>query len=120
MDLAVKVYQAELDKLTPGPKKALCRVCTEVSVEWKIKTGHDIKLCHATPANLAKGGIRLSTFNANKGWLLDEEVDIVIEYATNMAACGFPLTHKLLKEHVDKICTAQLGNTFPEEGVGKK
>ncbi|KAG2047938.1 hypothetical protein BDR06DRAFT_830602, partial [Suillus hirtellus] len=33
--------------------------------------------------------------------------------------CGFPLSHKCLKEHVDEICQARLGDAFPQSGVGK-
>ncbi|KAG2053206.1 hypothetical protein BDR06DRAFT_886513, partial [Suillus hirtellus] len=32
---------------------------------------------------------------------------------------GFPLSHKQLKEHVNKILHARLGGKFPETGVGK-
>jgi len=120
MDLAVAAYQAELAKTGPEKKKGLRAICTEISKEWRKKTGREVTLNHGTLNRLAKGGARLTTFNANKGWLLPEEVEVVIEYATDMAACGFPLTHKLLKEHVDEICHSRLGDKFPAEGVGKK
>src|ERR1700728_4676871 len=32
---------------------------------------------------------------------------------------GFPLSHRWLKEHVDCICQACLGDLFPDGGVGK-
>ena len=87
--------------------------CAQKFSGMKDETGHDTRPHHSTLANLEKAqdSIRLSRFNANKGWLLDEEVDIV-KYATDMAACGFPLTQKLLKGHVDEICTVWLGNTL--------
>ena len=36
-----------------------------------------------------------------------------------MSACGFPLSHRRLKEHVDRIACARLGSKFPTQGVGK-
>lgn len=35
-----------------------------------------------------------------------------------MGNCGFLLSHRRLKEHVDEICRARLGSSFPEKGVG--
>jgi len=35
-----------------------------------------------------------------------------------MAHCGFPLSHKRLKEYVNDICSACLGASFPVTGVG--
>ncbi|RDX48266.1 hypothetical protein OH76DRAFT_1331312, partial [Lentinus brumalis] len=34
------------------------------------------------------------------------------------ALCGFPHNHRHLKEHVDKICKAHLGDQFPADSVG--
>ncbi|THU82180.1 hypothetical protein K435DRAFT_589186, partial [Dendrothele bispora CBS 962.96] len=45
---------------------------------------------------------------------------IVIGYALEVAARGFPLTHQRLKEAVNKICCARLGDAFPAMGVGKQ
>ncbi|KAI0045573.1 hypothetical protein FA95DRAFT_1465332, partial [Auriscalpium vulgare] len=45
---------------------------------------------------------------------------IVVAYAISLAERGFPLNHKRIKEHVDEICRAKLGDKFPESGVGKK
>jgi hypothetical protein len=55
-----------------------------------------------------------------KGWLLPTEVDVVINYAIEVASCGFPLCHKRLREHMNSICKACLGAVFPDEGVGKR
>lgn len=41
-----------------------------------------------TLLNLSKGGK-----NAEKGWLLSEEVDVVINTAIELAARGFPLSY---------------------------
>ncbi|KDQ23015.1 hypothetical protein PLEOSDRAFT_1017130, partial [Pleurotus ostreatus PC15] len=44
---------------------------------------------------------------------------VVIQYTVEMANRGFPLTHERLKECVDDICRARLGDEFPVMGVGK-
>ena len=36
-----------------------------------------------------------------------------------MGARGFAPSHRRIKEHVDRIARARLGNKFPPEGVGK-
>ena len=56
--------------------------------------------------------------NASHGWLSDGEVEVVIDYIIELGNCGFPLSHWRLKEHVDEILWAQLGNKFPSGGVG--
>ncbi|PCH38863.1 hypothetical protein WOLCODRAFT_36897, partial [Wolfiporia cocos MD-104 SS10] len=43
----------------------------------------------------------------------------VLTFVIQTACQGFPLTHRHLKEAVDEICHARLGNTFPEDSVGK-
>ncbi|KIM38535.1 hypothetical protein M413DRAFT_12739 [Hebeloma cylindrosporum] len=44
---------------------------------------------------------------------------MVIDYAIEVAAHSFPLSHKRLKEHVDLICQARGAPNFPEHGVGR-
>jgi hypothetical protein len=43
----------------------------------------------------------------------------VVEYCLALAKRGFPLNHKQLKFHVNSLLQAQLGDKFPEGGVGK-
>jgi hypothetical protein len=119
MDIAIAEYHADRDLGHLKPPRGLHRICDNVTKGWKKETGREVKLNHNTLNNLAKGGIRISMFNTNKSWLLPVEIDTVIEYAIEIAARGFPLTHKLFKEHVDEICHVRLGDKFPSEGVGK-
>ncbi|KAG2079587.1 hypothetical protein BD769DRAFT_1310375, partial [Suillus cothurnatus] len=67
--------------------------CHEVEKAYLAETGRVIKLNDRTLANLAKGGRRLSDFNAEKGWLTREETERVIEYSVETARRGFPLSH---------------------------
>ncbi|KAG1721209.1 uncharacterized protein EDB91DRAFT_1064502 [Suillus paluster] len=105
MARAVAIYQAELEK-EPTEKKGRRMVCREVKKAYLTETGRIIKLSDRTLANLAKGGRRLSDFNAEKGWLTPEETEKVIEYSIEIAHQGFLLSHKRLKEHVDEILHA--------------
>ncbi|KDQ33603.1 hypothetical protein PLEOSDRAFT_1073814 [Pleurotus ostreatus PC15] len=78
-----------------------------------------VELAPSTLRRLVNGGIPKSQSNAMRGWLLEGEVEIVIRFAVEMALCGFPLTHRRLKEHVNGIVRARLGDAFPATGVGK-
>ncbi|KAF8834319.1 hypothetical protein BDN67DRAFT_858186, partial [Paxillus ammoniavirescens] len=43
----------------------------------------------------------------------------IVKYCLELAARGFPLTHKTLKCHADTLLHARLGAAFPESRVGK-
>jgi len=58
--------------------------------------------------------------NASKSWLTKQEADEVIKFTVEIAAWGHGLDHRRLKEHVDEICRARYGSTFPKEGVGRR
>ncbi|THU92505.1 hypothetical protein K435DRAFT_598103, partial [Dendrothele bispora CBS 962.96] len=96
--------------------------CIVVEWEYHEKTGKRVpkNLSSSTLERLVKGGIPKSFSNASRGWLLESEVEIVINYALELASRGFPLTHRRLKECVDNICRARLGDAFPTSGLGKQ
>ena len=52
-------------------------------------------------------------------WLTTIEEDLIVSFVIKMGACGFPLSHCRIKEHVNRIAHAQLGNKFPPQGAGK-
>lgn len=103
MARALAAYKEEQAKGNGEKKKGLCAVCEEVARDWRIETGKDIKLSHASLNNLVKGGKSLSEFNTEKGWLEKEDSQVVIKYILEMGERGFPLSHRRLKEHVDAI-----------------
>ncbi|KAF9014409.1 hypothetical protein BDZ89DRAFT_906822, partial [Hymenopellis radicata] len=94
-------------------------VCKEVEIEHRKETGETITLNHNTLRSLAKGGRKLSDFNASKGWLLPGEENMVVDYAIETAKRGFPLTHRRLRDIVNDVCRARMGSRFPEGGVGR-
>ena len=71
-----------------------------------------------TLKRMVDGGMTRERANAGCAWLIDAEVDIIIDFIVEMSHRGFPLSHKRLKEHVDSVCSAHLGAEFPEKGVG--
>jgi len=118
MAQAVKAYNLELKK----PRKErvrLCRICLRYAALHYQDTGEAVKLCHMTLKRLAAGGNTREKANAERAWLNDAEVNVVIEFINEMAARGFPVSHTRLKEAVDLICSARLGEEFPVMGVGK-
>ncbi|KAJ7150436.1 hypothetical protein C8R43DRAFT_887340 [Mycena crocata] len=120
MERAVDLYHEERARIL-APKehrKGLRQICGVVEQEYYVKYKQTTSLSHTTLGRLVKGGRTKAQSNAAKGWLLDEEVETVISYALEVASRGFPLTHHRLKECVDEICRARLGDEFPEDGVG--
>jgi hypothetical protein len=117
MARAVKAYQLESKK----PKKerdGLRKVCLKLEELGYSETGERIKLSHMTLKRLAAGGKTRKEANEDRTWLTPRDVDVVIDFVNEMAGRGFPLSHARLKEHVDLIASARLGNAFPISGVG--
>lgn len=50
----------------------------------------------------------MKQFNAEKRWLSEEEEKVVLGFAEETAARGFPLSHRRLREHVDAIIQARV------------
>ena len=117
MERAVKAYQEELKK--PYSRKGVRVICHDFETLYFQETGHTVKLCHVTLLRRAAGKPTRADRAAEESWLSAEEVEVVIKYVQEMEARGFPLSHRRLKEHVDEILRARLGDKFPEEGVGR-
>jgi len=102
MARAVASYQFELGRPAGEKRKGLRTICKEVEGAYFKETKVHIKLDHKTLSRLAAGG-----------------KNIVINYAIETAAQGFPLSHRRLQEHVNAILRGRLGSSFPEKGVGR-
>ena len=102
LQIAVKKYRTELSKPS-CERKGARRICEEVTIEHKNQTGRLIDLNHATIIRHANGERTMQEFNAEKCWLFEEEEEIVLGFAEETAARGFPLSHHCLHEHVDQI-----------------
>ncbi|KDQ16521.1 hypothetical protein BOTBODRAFT_77380, partial [Botryobasidium botryosum FD-172 SS1] len=118
---AVLVYQKEVASRAAGlPSRGAQAVCNEFMALHKAETGENILLNHGTIINLSKGGLTKAETNAAKGWLLPKEVTLAISYIGEIGSRGFPLSHERLKQHVDEILQARIGDEFPQGGVGKR
>lgn len=119
MARAVTAYHEEQKKRSVKSRRGLRAICKDFEVLYFSETGKILKLCHMTLKRLAAGGMTREKANANRRWLTDGEEDVVIDFISEMADRGFPLSHKRLKEQVDTICKARLGDAFPAKGVGE-
>lgn len=114
---AIEAYQNELKK--PQGKGAHTIAKDFINL-YKVETGKKVKLCYLTLIRGAKGGRSHAAANAVKSWVTDDETDIIIQYITELGNHGFPLSHHRLKEHVQEMLRARLGDKFPTGGLGKQ
>jgi hypothetical protein len=119
MARAVAAYNIELGWPASEKKRGLRKVCKEIEAEHYRQTRQAVKLDPTTLQRLANGGKSQSQSNREKGWLKSEETDIIIAFAVEIAARGFPLSHERLRRHVNAILHARLGTSFPITGVGR-
>ena len=118
---AILLYQQEHSKAdVDGTKPLSVKGCSQkTSDSYFVETGKRLELSDSTLLHWVKGGKSKAETNADKGWLLPSEIKQVMDYTVEVSNCGFPLDHHRLAEHVNEICTAQLGPAFPAEGVRK-
>ena len=119
MKQALALYQTEKSKPVGEKSASLRKVCQIVSDDYYFRTRKWINLDHNTLARWEKGGTSLTDYNVTKSWLTHDEQQVIVEYVLEMARHGFPLSPKRLREHAKKILWARLGETFPEDGLGK-
>lgn len=113
--IAVERYRQELQK-KDGKIKGARKICAEVEIEYKNKTGKYIPLSHATITRHANGGKPMAEFNAEKCLLSKDEEEVILGFIQETANRGFPLSHRRLREHANSIIKAR-NPSF--EGVGE-
>jgi len=118
MARAVKAYQAELKKPYHG-RHGLCTICKDFEQLYYEEMGVCIPLIFATLGQLADGGNTRAKANENRCWLTPIEEEVIATFSIEIGTRGFGLSHHHLKEHVDCIACARLGDKFPASGVGK-
>lgn len=116
---AIKAYQLELAKPPHVKPRGARKIAEDFENIYRQETGKTIKLNYMAIIRGANGGRSRAAANAARSWLTKEETNIVIQYITEVGNRGFPLSHRRLKEHVDEILRARLGDKFPSTGVGK-
>ncbi|KIK76169.1 hypothetical protein PAXRUDRAFT_170721, partial [Paxillus rubicundulus Ve08.2h10] len=99
---------------------SLSAICWEVQEEWRAqKKDKEIIVSHNAVIWRLQGGRSCQQAKSeNHAWLTPKEEENIVTYLLDLAAWGFPLTHKTLKLHVDALLQVQLRDAFPETGVG--
>jgi len=118
MSRAVVAYLAELEKPNRG-RRGLRTICRDFEQLHLNETGLFIPLSFATLSRLADGGRTREEANLHRRWLTTIEEDLIVSFVIEMGARGFPLSHRRIKEHVNRIARARLGDKFPAQGAGK-
>lgn len=117
MQRAIEIYHQEQQLPKPRSQEKICR---QAEAECFQLTRKVVKLSSSTLDRRAKGGQSHKEGHRGQRWLNNEENKAVLQDIILNAQRGFPLTHRRIKEHVDKIAHARHGNAFPETGVGKE
>ena len=119
MARAVLAYRTELKKPDHRSRRGLRTICKDFEKLYYDEKGIRIHLSFSTLNRLVDGGKTREQANAIRRWLTDIEERIVVDFLIEMAVQGWPVSHRRLKEHVDLIAAARLGDEFPPLGVGK-
>jgi len=115
---AIQAYDAKKQKKILKQHVGLCTICRQFEEMYYDETSEIIKLCHMTLKCLAEGGMTWEEANQDRSWLNETEAKILIDFINEMAGCGFPYSHKHVKEAVDMVVSARWGDRFPVMGVG--
>lgn len=87
---------------------------------FKVEIGREIKLCHLTLTRGENRGKNQASTNVSKSHVTPGETNILIDLIGELGNRGFPLSHRRLREHINKILQARLGDKFPQGSVGKQ
>jgi hypothetical protein len=113
---AIEIYHKERTSSTPLSLENICRQAEKECLE---KTKQVVRLSSSTLDRRLKGGRGHKEAHEAQRWLTDEETEVVIQDIILNAGRGFPSVHHRIKEHVDGILHARLGDAFPETGIGE-
>jgi hypothetical protein len=58
---------------------------------------------HQRTLRSSTGAQPLTEFNHTKHWLLLEEEEVILEFALEIASCGWPLEKERIKAHVNNV-----------------
>jgi hypothetical protein len=100
-----------------GRKMGLRDICQSAEEGCWAESGVRISLKKSTLSRRLRGVPSQAESNSKKSLLMDDEAQVLITYALNLADQGWPLSEKRLKEHAASILQARLGDGF--KGMGK-
>jgi hypothetical protein len=119
MSRALQAYLTELKNPNHHARRGLRKICRDFENLYFNETGVKISLSHATLARLSDGGHTRMEAQEHRRWLTNIEEDVVVDFLLEMGQLGWPENHRRIREHVNLIANARLGQKFPNEGVGK-
>ncbi len=111
---AVELYQKLQDE--GGAHKGLRWVCREVQQQYFNETGKSILPVYVTLKRRLEGMPSARESNQARGWLKQPETEAITAFAIACGNRGFPLSHDRLREHINQVLGARLGQSF--QGVG--
>jgi hypothetical protein len=119
MSRTLQAYLTELKNPNHRARRGLHKICRDFENLYFNETGVKISLSHATLARLSDGGHTCLEAQEHRRWLTNIEEDVVVDFLLEMGQLGWPENHRRIREHVNLIANARLGQKFPNEGVGK-
>lgn len=100
---------AETERKLGRPPYTLRNLCDIIPKDYTHRTNKPApSLSKSTLQRLLSGKIPKTKSAKQCSWLLESEVEVVVNYLLEMASRGFPLTQQRLKDVVDDICRARL------------
>ncbi|KAJ3518540.1 hypothetical protein NMY22_g13623 [Coprinellus aureogranulatus] len=119
---AAALYLHEQSIPPPHHPLSLRAACEIVLAEFKKETKGKVKmtLSHTTLGRRINGGKTIREFNAEKEWLSFDEKEQLIAVLLELADWGHPCNYTRIRELVNEILRARLGDKFPKTGVGKE
>lgn len=119
---AVALYELEQSLPPPHTPLGLRPVCALVEAQFheETKNKYNLTLNHTTLGRLVNGGKTIHQSNAAKEWLLPEEKEQFILALLELASWGHPCSYTQMRELVNPVLRARLGDKFPKGGVGKE
>lgn len=120
MARAVAMHRAE-EASKPDKKSRIKprKICELLMQQHFEETGEHVLIHHTRLRRLAGGGKTRAQAMAERSWLSPEQAEVVIVFIGQMAARGFPLSHRRLREHINMLARDTWGDRFPESGVGE-
>lgn len=119
MERAVEAYQSQDNGNQDGnnaKRKGMLWICMEMSKRCWEEDNVEIHLDKQTLSRRLQGTKNQAKSNAEKGWLSEEEEEVIVDFAISVANQGFPLSRKRIQEHVEELCRAHHGSSF--KGLG--
>ena len=116
MERAMEAYRCSQDSRNDLERKGRSRVCAEMSTRCLEEDNVEIHLDKQTLSRRLQGIKSQAKSNAQRGWLTEEEEQVIVDFSISVANQGFPLSQKRIQEHAEELCRAHYGPDFERLG----